>query len=489
MIFPTKRALLSAICLLIFAVVTACAASETAELTDAEVVFTVTNITPTVFDMYNFQHGELAVTIRNTTGYQVQILDGVSFEINRNGNWISQASSIFDGNPMSLSPGEMQDVTFNWGVPGEPGEFRLVQDIIVENVPHTAYAYFTIENPNIPEDKTDITLRLYKSTQTSVTLIAVNGFRQGNVYIDGIYTLQCVNGENMRPITSVRAYDPRLAQQRIVGARQNQMYTIHFGWLHGALPPGEYVIWQTVNHRVYEGDGVWQETLTDIPVQFAVIEGEYLPTLSPNARLNMGWRDEAVGILAEVNSVGGRDINWLGQTLLVTALSSPRGWADGGQFYIGRPAGAVFDTSGASMPFEDIPEGAIIKFTFDGMVLDSLPAIIGGTIEIRVLETPDDASYRIRARVEEYHPISHIGLPDSVIITILYCPHHGTTEESLLRVVTTTGVVFDMYGAVIQFEDIPIGATIELVLEPGALTSSPMTSFTSSPIRVVADTN
>ena len=394
--FPSTKILLIIICLS-FVALAACATNDTytqppdvtyttmQEPTATGVILTVTNITPTISDIYNFQHGELAVTIYNATDYMVQIRDGVSFEINRNGNWVAQSSSATDGNPMFLYPGEKQDVTFNWGVPSEPGEFRLVQEIIIENRRQPAYAYFTIQNPDIPEDKADITLSFYKSTPTSVALIAINGFREGNVYIDGIYTIQCINGEDVTPITSIDTYDPRRAQQRIVGARQNQMFTVHWGWLYGMLPPGEYVIWKTINHRAYEGNGVWRETLTDIPVQFIVTEGEYVPNPSPNTWY-FGWHGEATGILAEVNSSKGNLIDWLGPTLLVTALRCPDGWMEGDQFYIGRPAGAVLDANGIPMPFDSIPEGAIIKFTFDGIVLTSKPGIIGGTIEIRVLE-------------------------------------------------------------------------------------------------------
>jgi len=342
--------------------------------------FTVTSVTPTNFGDH-FEHGQLSVTIHNLASYEIEILDGVEFQINHNGNWITQSGSASDGNPMILPPGEAREVTFGWGVPGEAGEFRLVQNIIHVGEPQRAYIHFAIENENIPQDRTGAFVEVYATTPTSITLQITNGYASGNIYMDGFYSILQTNGEEVPQIATFEAinpnhepFDPRRETTRIIGARQIRNITLHWGWLYGEIPPGEYTIWKSLRHEMYEGNNIWRGTLMDTPTRFTVKEERYAPNADPNM-----WFGDEVTFRATVIENNYYEIGWLGQTLLVRC-------SDGWRYHVSAPAGAVLNASGTPIPFESIQLGANLEITHSGIVLQSDPTIVGYVIQIKIIE-------------------------------------------------------------------------------------------------------
>jgi len=344
----------------------------------AGVIFTVTDVLPTSWQEEQFTQGQLFVTIFNATLYETRILDGVEFERHHNGNWISQSGSVSDGHPMTLAPGETREVIFNWGVPETPGEYRLVQNIINAGRTQRAYANFAIPNPNIPVDKVGAFIDVYATTPTSATFKITNGFASGSIYIDGFYSI-LHNGEEVPQIAAFEStnnkhepFDPRREVTYIVGAQQIQHVTLHWGWLYGEIPPGEYTIWKTIRHEVYEGDDMWRGTLMDIPVHFTVKEGRYAPNADPNMMF-----PEEITFRAEVIQTHFDHDWWLGPSLLVEC-------EDGWRYHVGSPAGAVLNTNGVPVPFVTIRPGMILEITHGGMILTSDPAIVSYTIQIRI---------------------------------------------------------------------------------------------------------
>jgi len=376
-----KKFLLAALSLIILV---SCAPAISAVADDppayAGLTFTVTDVLPTAWQNEKFTPGQLFVTIFNATPYETHILDGVEFEKHHNGNWISQSGSAGDGHPMTLAPGETREVIFTWGVPETPGVYRLVQNIISAGQTQRAYANFAIQNPNIPSDRVGAFVDVYATTPTSATFKITNSFASGNIYIDGFYSILQHNGEEVSQIAIFEStndkhepFDPRREVTYIVGAQQIQHVTLHWGWLYGEIPPGEYTIWKTIRHEVYEGDDMWRGTLMDIPVHFTVQEGRY----APNADPNMMFPDE-ITFRAEVIQTNFDEADWwLGPSILVEC-------EDGWRYHVGAPSGAVLNANGAPVPFVTIRPGIMLEITHGGIVLTSDPAILSYTIQIRI---------------------------------------------------------------------------------------------------------
>jgi len=350
-----------------------CADEQVSETECIGVIFQITHVNPTIQRSGGgFIWGDIELTVHNTTEYEVRILPGYEMAEKFNGRWRSGSGRMFDGIPMVLAPNEYSYAVFVDSSPPNPGEFRISVGIQINSgSKQTAYIYFAIPNADISVDFHGFASEMYSTTPTSVTFYATNGFLYGNIHLSGHYQIQRVDGvvaENLPHITAIGVFDPRDYQTQIISPRQIQRVTVHWGWLYGQLPPGEYVMRKYIQH-----EGGEQK---EVSVYFTVKEERYTANPTPN----MFVFEEATSVV-EVVRHEYFEQHW-GQMVLTVGT----GWEGQRRVFFGEPAGAVLDVYGIPMRFADIPVGAIIEIVHGGLFFSSSPEIAAYVIQIRILE-------------------------------------------------------------------------------------------------------
>jgi len=275
-----------------------------------------------------------------------------------------------------------------------PGEYRLKKSIIVspgdintaEN--HAVYAEFVIENTSIPADFRDVVMKVDQDFAAPIGAMVeiTNGFDSGLVFFDKSFLVQRNTDGEWQDIPTISS-DNFTNDTTSMAPRQVWMFSIYWAWLYGELPPGEYRIGKCFLHRADNG----KETQYILYSTF-MLDGEPIP--DHVIRNGSHWRHPWHGttsfrakVMEVVDPEWFFDISFGISCLLVNALSSTGdgSLSDNRYFVRGNDLTIAIDINGEHMRFSDIPQGAIVDMTFNGMVLLTDPGQIG-VHYIRIVE-------------------------------------------------------------------------------------------------------
>ena len=335
----------------------------------------------------------ITLIITNNSGYDIKYGDG--YEITGK-TWGSMGTA--DNETFELPSGEGREINV---LPMGPagfqltyGEFRLTSFITVEHdAPSAEMRYrlhvdFAIENTEIPPDMSGVAIDVYFATPIGALLNITNGFDSGRVYYDKSFRLQRSEGGIWQDLPAIGSDEFPDEDMRSVASRQIlQHYTIYWAWLYGELPAGQYRIEKSFWHRADDG-GISAHRLY---AEFS-LDGEPVPGILRNDD-GSSWSHPFHGIstfraeVAEIIDSDFHHVSFGNIGLLVNGLTPLwDGDRAGGQYYIwDNETAAVLDSGGGQLRFSDIRQGMTVDITFSGMVLQSLPAHIGGALLVRVI--------------------------------------------------------------------------------------------------------
>lgn len=345
----------------------------------AGVTLKITNHTPRA----------LYFVISNNTGYSIRYGNGYELTGNLWG-YAGEADSVFYDIPSGeqiTSYANVYEIGF--------GEFRLTKNIIIDpENPANAQEYklvseFAIENTEIPADSDGIIMEVDQDFASSygVFIEITNGLDNGRIYFDRSFLLQrYADGEwTDIPLTGSDNFPYETCS---LASRQIMPIIVYWAWLYDELPPGEYRIGKCFLHRSDTGEAAQYEVFATF-----LLNGEPAPGSVRRGYSDVGNPLSGVTTFrAEVTrhlDPEEHPVTQGGRGLLVKALSTYwNGWNSiGDPFYIyDNPAVVnVLDANNEHTTFTDIPIGAIIDITFNGMILESYPGIIGGTLLINIV--------------------------------------------------------------------------------------------------------
>jgi hypothetical protein len=340
---------------------------------------------------------EIKLVITNHSEHPIQY--GSGFEIT-GVNWGNMGE--YDEKHYDLPAGERREISvLPFGLNGFDlgfGEFQLVKTIIAHpDKPAATKTYklqteFALENESIPPEIQGIVMDIYFATPIGVIIDITNGFSNGRVFFDRTYSLQNFVDGTWQDVPATHP-DIFPGDMQSIGSRQITQYTKYWDWLHGELPPGSYRIEKDFWHHTGDKE-VLHYTLY---AEFS-LDGEPIPEyIQEDEAIIMHPFNGVTTFRAKVIELLDADYHaaFRGKGLLVESLpilpslpSLPNFWEDssGEPYYIwNNHTTTVLDINGKQIAFADIPQGAVLNITYSGIVLQSRPAHIGGSLLILIV--------------------------------------------------------------------------------------------------------